>query len=295
MRLTPATQRKRQQFAHFIHLKLKAEPTVRGVLVVGSVAAGTARDDSDIDAVVFLDPLDLYIVPAESIWREADDSFHSIMVEDADLEENGLQLDLKRLGWQMWRDPAHEWPEPMRAQLGGAWVAFDRNGEVTDLVAERARYTDETRLARLDEAVGRLDQQLADTRPERVWETLGPLSAHDRLHAAYEYVVQALFAYNRTWRTWRDREMTALLQLPWLPKDFNDHVLTALNAPSHDHAGYRARVETLRYLFHEILNRLITDGIYGDNPMIEAFIRNHEEPGRAWNMELWNEKQRARR
>ena len=83
-------------------------------------------------------------------------------------------------------------------------------------------------------------------------------------------------------------------QAPWLPKDFNDHVLTALNAPSHDLAGYRARVKTLRYLFDEILNMLIVDGVYGDDPIDEAFIRNHEEPGRAWNMELWNEKHRAR-
>jgi hypothetical protein len=88
--------------------------------------------------------------------------------------------------------------------------------------------------------------------------------------------------------------MSALLQLPWLPPRFNDHVLTALNAPSHDHAGYRARVETLRYLSHEILTRLIADGVYGDNPIHEAFIRNHEEPGRAWNMELWNEQHRER-
>jgi predicted nucleotidyltransferase len=72
---------------------------VQGVLVVGSVAAGTARNDSDIDAVVFFDPLDLYIVPAESIWREADGSFHSIFVDDTDIQENGLQVDLKRLNW----------------------------------------------------------------------------------------------------------------------------------------------------------------------------------------------------
>jgi hypothetical protein len=107
-------------------------------------------------------------------------------------------------------------------------------------------------------------------------------------------VVQALFAYNRTWRIWKDREMTAFLKLPWLPESFNHHLLTALNAPSHDYAGYRLRVETLRYLFHEILDRLIADGIYGDDPIIEAFIRSHEEPGRAWNMDLWNAKHRAR-
>jgi hypothetical protein len=48
--MTPATQWKRQQLAHFIRLKLEPESAVQGVLVVGSVAAGTAHEGSDIGA-----------------------------------------------------------------------------------------------------------------------------------------------------------------------------------------------------------------------------------------------------
>jgi predicted nucleotidyltransferase len=292
--MTPATQWKRQQLAHFIRLKLEPESAVQGVLVVGSVAAGTAHEGSDIDAVVFLSPFDLYVTPAESIWRESDDSFHSIFEEDMDLQENGLQLDFKRLDWRIWRDPSHDWPEPMRAELGNAWVAFDRTGEVGRIVTERTRYESETRLARLDEAIIWLDQHLNYDSPEKRWRTLGPIIAHDRLHAAYEYLVQALFAYNESWRIWRNREMTALLQLPWLPKKLDSHLLTALSAPAHDHAGFSERAETLGQIFREILNRLIDESIYGDDPVSEAFIRSNEEPGRAWNMEDWNKKHQER-
>lgn len=183
----------------------------------------------------------------------------------------------------------------MRAELGNAWVASDRTGEVERMVTERTRFDSNTRLARLDEAIVWLDQNLNYDGPERRWSTLGPIIAHDRLHAAYDYLVQAIFAYNESWRIWRNREMTALMQLPWLPKKFDSHLLTALSAPAHDHAGYSARAETLKNIFQEILNRLIVERIYGDNPVSEAFIRSHEEPGRAWNMEAWNTKHQERK
>lgn len=77
---------------------------MKGVLVVGSVAAGTAHDGSDIDAIVFLSPI------------------------------------FKRLDWQIWSNTSHEWPEPMRAELGNAWIAFDRTGEIERVVTERTRY-----------------------------------------------------------------------------------------------------------------------------------------------------------
>jgi len=36
------------------------------------------------------------------------------------------------------------------------------------------------------------------------------------------------------------------------------------------------------------MDRLRADGEYGEDPVAEAFIRGHDEPGRAWNMEEWN-------
>jgi hypothetical protein len=112
--------------------------------------------------------------------------------------------------------------------------------------------------------------------------------AHDRLQAAYEYLVQALFAYNRRWRPWRSREMSSLLALPWLPDGFANRVPGALSASSLDYAGYMSRVDSLRGLFQDLSNRLVADGEYGDDVIGEAFVRGHDEPGRAWNMDEWN-------
>jgi hypothetical protein len=48
------------------------------------------------------------------------------------------------------------------------------------------------------------------------------------------------------------------------------------------------RVEILRTLFQDLTTRLVKDGLYGNDFTSEAFIRSHDEPGRAWNMDAWN-------
>ena len=286
---TPATIRKRQELINFIELVLVCEPAVQAVIGTGSVASGLARVDSDIDAIVFLDPFDPYIIPAEFVWCPSDKSFHSIFSQEPGVE-NGIQFDFRRFDFTQWMDPSFEWAEGFYSEMSMGWLAFDRAGKAADLIAARTTYTDAIRISRLDEAITHLDQHLSGDSPQVHWDSLGSLISHDRLQAAYGYLVQALFAYNRCWRPWRDREMTYLLALPWLPEDFQNRVGQALSISSPDYAGYIKRVEILNRLFQDLTTRLINDGLYGDDFISEAFIRSHAEPGRAWNMDAWNKK-----
>ena len=285
---TSVALHKRQEFSSFIDEVLIAHPAVQGVVGIGSIATGQARPESDIDAVVFLDPLDLYVVPAESFWRRSEGTFHSIFSPAAKRETEGLFLDIQRYGLRQWRDPAFVCPEGRRAELAAGWLAYDRTGAVAQLLADRTAYPDDLRRARIDEAVVWIDQHLGNDKPERVWDGLGPAIAHDRLNATYDYLVQALFAYNRHWRPWRNREMSYLLQLPWLPLHFAALALPACSAPSLDQAGYDARVEVLRGLFNDLLTELVAESVYTEKPISEAFIRLHAAPGRSWNMDEWN-------
>lgn len=76
-----------------------------------------------------------------------------------------------------------------------------------------------------------------------------------------------------------------------MPEHFDQHILPALNAPSHEYDGYLARFQALEQLFAELLDRLVQDGDYGkEDPVGEAFIRKNDEPGRAWNMKEWNQR-----
>jgi len=291
--ITSSTIQKREELLFFIEHELKLEPSVQAVVGIGSIASGLARPDSDIDAIVFLDPFDWYIVPAEFKWCPSNGTFHSIFAKEPEIDEC-IEFDFSRLDLAQWADPSHEWPEERRSELEQGWIAFDSNGQVTELIRNRTAYSKDLRIAKLDEAITWLDQHLSENGPQKRWESLGPVIAQDRLQAAYYYLVQAIFAYNSCWRPWRNREMSMLLALPWLPKDFADQVLVSLNAPTDEYDGYMTRVRVLRYLFQSVLDRLISDGEYSDDVISEAFIRSHEEPGRAWNMDEWNMKHQER-
>ncbi|MFQ5420091.1 MAG: hypothetical protein ACE5FD_17560 [Anaerolineae bacterium] len=287
--MTPETEEKRIQFQQYIEQVLAPETAVKAVIGIGSIATGHMTADSDIDAIIFFDPLDLYIAPAEAVWQPENDTYHSIFAE-----ADGIQFDFLRLSWQTWADPEFEWPEGRKAELSAGWIAYDPDGAAAQLIAQRTAYDETARLNRLDNAIIWLDQHL-HWKPEAAWEKLGPAIAHDRLEAAYHYLVDALFAYNRRWRVWRNREMQTLLTLPWLPDNFEERVLTAANAPSLDHEGYLARLGELRSLFNDLLRQLIDSGGYAPTPIDQAFMRQNEEPGRSWNMDEWQRFYQARK
>ncbi len=286
--MTPATEIKRNELKAFIDRVLEPVAAVQGVVAIGSIATGKARADSDIDIVVFFEPLDWYIIPAEFLWRPSDGSFHQIFTEDEAVLNDHIPIDALRLDLRRWEDPAIVWPEARRAEFGKGWIAFDRDGRVTELIAKHTAYSETLRLSRLDDAITWLDQHLGQDGPQKRWDSLGPAVAHDRLQAAYHNLVAGLFAYNRAWMPWRNRQMDNMLKLPWLPNDFSERVLLATNAPSLDLGGYQARVATLRSLFNDLLDQLIADGTYDSDPISQAFIRDHGQPGYAWDMDEWN-------
>lgn len=289
---TPATLEKRAALLGFIQQAMEPFPAVQGVIAVGSIASGQARPDSDIDAVVMMDPYDPTVVPAEFAWRPSDGSFRGIF-DPGGLPED-LRFDLVRLDLRRWSSATFSWPEGRRAELARGWLAFDRRGEIRQLIEERTAYLERVRTRRLDEALTWLDQHLAEGAPEANWASLGPAVAHDRLQAAYAYLVQGLFAYNRRWRPWRNRQMSELLALTWLPRKIEGRILGACNAHGLDQAAFEERARVLRSLFADLLARLQADGTYGADPVSEAFIRSHNELGRSWNMVEWNQKHQQR-
>jgi hypothetical protein len=285
--MTPATEEKRTELLSFIEHVLRPETSVQAVIGIGSIATGHSRPESDIDVAIFFDPMDWYIVPAEFIWRPIDGSYHSIFEEDEVIRQEGFSLDCLRLDFRLWSAPEFKWPEGRKAELCDGWLAFDRRDEAAPLISRKTAYPELVRLERLDEAIIWLDQHLGDGTPEERWDSLGPLLAHDRLQAAYHYMVRALFAYNRKWMPWRNRQMDNLMRLPWLPDDFSARALAASNAPALDLDGYMNRVRELRSLFEDILVEIVADGTYSTTPIDQAFIRSHDEPGYSWNMEEW--------
>lgn len=281
--MNSVTEKKREELSIFIEREVLGETAVQGIVIIGSVAKGIARPDSDVDAVVFLEPFDLYAVPAECKWQPEARTFHSIF---SDID-NAIQLDFKRIDLAEWEKPSYTWPESLCAELSEGWVAFDRNGRVQKLVAKRTKYNEQIRQWRLDDALVALDWLLDASTTDQTWNLLGATVAHYRLHSACEYLVQGLFAYNRQWRTFRSRELADLFKLQWLPNQFEDQFLLATNALSENHEGYQQRVTVLNQFFKALAAQCQQDGTYGKDVVGEAFIRQHNEPGYAWDIDEW--------
>ncbi len=290
---TRHTLPKRAALQALIERVLAPEPAVQAVLAVGSVATGRARADSDIDAVVWLDPFDAHIAPAEFVWRPADGSFRSIFSALPEAADDA-QFDLHRLDLAAWREPGHVWPDGLLAELSTAWWAYTRTPAVAAWLAERIAYPAALGRRRVDEALVWLDQLLDEGRPERAWQTVGPLAAHDRLWAAYDWLAAALFACQGRWRPWRNRELEHLLALPWLPAGAPAWLEAVLTPPGERAQAYAARVAALRALYGALCAHLQASGAYGDDPVGEAFVRTHDEPGRSWNMDAWQRAHDAR-
>lgn len=279
---------KLQQLADYTRTQLAHHEAVHGVVAVGSVAIGRARPGSDIDAVVFLDPLDLYLSPAEFVWRPADNTYHSIFSDDPELDRVGIQFDLHRLDLATWRSPDFSWPEPQRAGLADGRIVYDPTGQIDALIRARTTMSDEERLRILDESIGMASWLIPDDDAAAHWSKLGTAEAFDRLQAGHEELTRGLFAYHRKWRPWRNRQLRGLQQLDWLPAGFRDNPTSLGATDGHDLDAYRRRAAALRTALAELIAKLQADGIYGDDPDNEAFIRLHNEPGRAWNMDDWN-------
>jgi len=279
---TEVTLQKRQQLTDFIDRFLKPEPALHAVVGVGSIAFGTMRPDSDIDAVLFWEPVDYYVVPSEFVWDPKSNTYHTIFEPDIE----GIQFDFHHFDLKTWSDPKIAWSEGQCAGFVDSWMAYDRDGSVAQLFKQRTTYTESIRLRHLDRAV--LDMQLIRNDPTKLWESLGAAMAFDRVQSAYDALVGGLFAYNRRWRPWRLREMTYLLALPWLPLDFSTKVVQALNGPSMDAEGFHQRFAAIRDFGDELLTQLGDEAAYGADPIWEAFARNYDQPGYAHNMDDWH-------
>jgi hypothetical protein len=269
----------------YIRREIAQEDAVKGIAVVGSVAVGTAGQESDVDAIAFMSPVDLYAMPAECRWSPSTGAYASIFDDGA--AADSIQLDFTRVDFGSWAAPGFAAPEGYRAELASSFIAFDRNGDVAPLVAAIAAYDDSLRTPRLDESLCRLDDALSWGDATSDWEALGPVIAHDRLQAAYEALVGGLFAYNSAWRPWRSRETRALLALSALPETMVRDPLSCVAAIGHGFNGYASRRASLEECFDWLSTMLRDDPSYGDDPVDAAFIRAHEEPGRAWNLADW--------
>jgi len=268
----------------FVHRKLEVWPEFVAALVVGSIAHGEARSDSDVDCVLVFDKLDEAIVPAEFVWIPATDSCHTIFeVEASDV--GGIQIDAKRVALDDFRH--QEWPESFKHELAHALVLYDRHQTVARIVNERVAYPDSLRLSRIRDHVGWAEYYLAEWRLLGWIDRGGIESAHDQLTAAFGEIIQLLHAYNREWLPWRYRWMVSAQRLSWLPDDYPQRAAEITSRVFATKESVLKRRSEISSLLDSTRTRLRSDGLMADPD--EAFFAAHPGLGYAHNFDAWKE------
>ena len=106
--------------------QVAADPETLGVVVIGSLARGVEREDSDVD--VYL------VVTAEAFARAtADDRW--AWIDRQELDYPGSYIDVKLCDLAYLRTAVERADDPTRASFSGARIVFSRAGEIADLVA----------------------------------------------------------------------------------------------------------------------------------------------------------------
>jgi hypothetical protein len=266
----------------FVRRKLEPWPQFVGALVLGSVAHGEGRSDSDLDCVLVFDPMDEGIVPAEFVWEPGSDTFHTIFEVDA-VDVGGVQIDAKRMSLADFRTLG--WPEGFRHELAHALVLSDRAGTLAGILQERIAYPEAIRRARVEDLLNWADYSLAE------WRLLGWLDrggiecAHDQLTAAFETILQLLHACNGEWMPWRYRWLVSAQRLAWLPPDFRSRALEVTSRVEPTRESLLHRRAELTALLADIQAELQAVGLVSDAD--EAFLATHPGLGYAHNFDAW--------
>lgn len=266
----------------FVERGLEPWPEFVAALIVGSVAHGEARPDSDVDCILVFDPLDERIVPAEFVWIPATGSYHTIFEVGAS-EVGGIQIDAKRVSLGELR--THEWEEGLRHDLASALILADRRGKVAAVLEERLRYPDELRRSRVAEHYARARYYAEEWRLQAWLARGGPACAHDQLDAAFGEVVGLLHAWNAVWIPWRYRRLLSALKLPWLPEGFGESADAIVAAASPTEESLAARRGSVVRVLDAIGSELRAAGLLADPD--EAFAAAHPELGYGHNMDAW--------
>jgi hypothetical protein len=268
----------------FVQRKLEPWPEFVAALIVGSIAHGEARPDSDVDCILVFDPLDEAIVPAEFVWIPATDSCHTIFEVEAS-ESGGIQIDAMRVALGDFRH--QEWPESFKHELAHALVLVDRHQSVARIIEKRVAYPESLRLARIQEHAGWASYFMEEWRLLSWLERGGIASAHDQITAALEEVIKLLHAYNREWLPWRYRWMISAQRLPWQPDDFSRKAVELTSQVEPTRESILQRRAAIGALLDNTMARPQTEGLLADSD--EAFIATHPGLGYDHNFEAWRE------
>lgn len=119
---------------------LENDPKYLGLIIIGSLATGTARPDSDVDLCVIATDEEFATVSARKDYYFGNTGA---------FEDDEIEIDGKIISMQFLRDAAEKGNEPTRESFRDAIVLFDHTGEMQKLVTKILKYPEAERIQKL--------------------------------------------------------------------------------------------------------------------------------------------------
>jgi predicted nucleotidyltransferase len=164
---------------------VQEEPATLAVVVVGSVARGTERTDSDVDVYLVVD--DEHFAAASAVDRFA-------WVDRAGLDYPGSYIDVKLASPEYLAAAAARADDPTRASFAGARVAFSRIDGLDALLERIVRLPDDVWASRIRSNVAQTRLYGGYFLPQAVERGDAFLRQHAGLHLALAAARAALAA-----------------------------------------------------------------------------------------------------
>jgi hypothetical protein len=296
MPINALAQTKLDLVQRYVDTELSRWPQVQGIAVVGSVAQGTCRADSDVDAYVFFHPaVEEAVVPAESYYVFSTGEYHHIFADLKSLGVDGpyLHLDAKRVALSALEvDDALF--EGERAQLAAAILAWNRDGRLASQLSDYVHYPEGLRRSRLLSHLGWADYLLAEHQIDKWVRRHGLLAAHHQVGTATDHLIRAIFAYNRRWEAFRSLWVEELSRLPWRPEPLPSILEQTLVARVMSAQDIDRRAAAARALYAAMAEQLAKDGFMPEeDPGSWLFRQTHPGLGYAHNMAEWQQAHRV--
>jgi Nucleotidyltransferase domain len=105
---------------------MRKDPDARGVVLVGSVARGEARRDSDVD---------LYLVVTDDAFDRAAAAGRIAFVDRTGIEDPHGYVDVKLVSPAYLRDAVEAGDDPLRASFAGSQVLWDAGEQLEELIS----------------------------------------------------------------------------------------------------------------------------------------------------------------
>lgn len=121
--------------------KHKDDPNALALIIIGSIATGKSRPDSDID---------LYLVVTDDVFNDNYKIRKFFYGHAGDDEIEGVEIDGKIVGKEFLREAIKCGSEPTRASFRDAYCAFSKDQEIDELIKEIPVYPQSDRQEKIE-------------------------------------------------------------------------------------------------------------------------------------------------